>query len=582
MGWLDKAKKAASQAKDKASELSEKSSEAMSAAKEKISEVDTDQLIIDAKLKASNVTEKSKAAYGTTREKISEIDMPQMLNDSKSNIRDMSAKGMALASEGVERSKAAIDNIDWEEVTNLENQKANMADYWRSGSDKVGQWARSTFEVDKDTLQMVTDLQATLPVPASTMDDIFEQCRDVATQRALSAFFLSNVTNTIDDSSAEKYTNLSEDYQKFGGRIGEHNIRSHENFSKMQDKRAEARGSFSAIEDGYNQGRTLNPHDADIEHVISAKETFDSKLLRAGTTDDGLLEAINSEDNLIFTNSSVNRSKGSVSLGDFLQKSEPHPDKPGIRTIEINGEVHEVSEEDCQAAYNKAQDALNTHKTNAAIEIGATALKTGAAMAVQQVVGMIVVETIDIFLDEAKYFSKEVKLFDDRGLVGNVQEMNERLTKRLNQRFEERQIWAKAKSLGIEAGVSGAISIIPQILISTLTRLPAFVLGMIREGTLSCVRSVRVLASNDLNKLQSISIIMASTASAVVGLYVSRVISAGIASVPLLNKFNNQVTAVLSGMLITAVPLVAIYLFDQNKKRFVFGIANNKTNQFKN
>jgi hypothetical protein len=539
MSWLDKAKKAAAQAKDKTSEISEK----------------------------------SKEVYGATREKISEIDTAQLLDDTKSNMRDMSHKVVALASEGVERSKAAIDNIDWEEATNLKSQKSNMAEYWRSSSDKVGQWARSTFEVDKDTLQMVTDLQSTLPVPASTMDDIFEQCREVAIQRALSAFFLSNVTNTIDDSSADKYTNLSEDYQEFGGRIGQHNIRSHENFSKMQDKRAEARDRFLAVEDGYNKTGILNPHDADIEHVISAKETFDSKLLRAGTTDDGLLEAINSEDNLIFTNSSVNRSKKSMSLVDFLQKSEPHPDKPGVRIVEINGETHEISEEDCQAAYEKAQDALNIHKTNAAIEIGTTALKTGATMAIQQVVGMIVVETIDIFLDEAKYFSKEVKLFDDKGLVGNVQEMNERLTKRLNQRFEERQIWTKAKSLGIEAGVSGAISVIPQILISTLTRLPAFALGMIREGTLSCVRSVRVLASNDPNKLQSISIIMASTASAIVGLYVSRVISAGIASIPLLNKFNNQVTSVLSGMLITAVPLVAIYLFDQNKKRFVFGMA---------
>lgn len=584
MDWLEKAKRAAAQAKDKASELSERSAEALSAAKEKsvgaisaakekISEVDTDQLIIDAKRKASNVAEKSKGAYGTIQEKISEIDTDKLVDDTKSNMRDMSDKVMALASQGVEQTKVAIDNIDWEEVANIENQKANIAEYWRSGSDKVGQWARSTFEVDKDTLQMVADLQSTLPVPASTMDDIFEQCRDVATQRALSAFFLSNATNLIDDSSAEKYTNLSEDYQEFGSRIGEHNIRSHVNFSKMQDKRAAARDNFSTVEDGYNKDGTLNPHDADIEHVIAAKEIFDSKLLRAGTTDDGLLDAINSKDNLIFTNSSVNRSKGSVSLGDFLRKSKPHPEKPGVRTVEINGEVHEISEKNCQAAYANAQDALNTHKTNAALEIGATALKTGGAMAIQQVVGMIVVETIDIFLDEAKYFSKEVKLFDDKGLVGNIQEMNERLTKRLNQRFEERQIWAKAKSLGIEAGVSGAISVIPQILISTLTRLPAFALGMIREGTLSCVRSVRVLASNDPNKLQSISIIMASTASAVAGLYVSRVISTGIAGVPLLNKFNNQVTSVLSGMLITAVPLVTIYLFDQNKKRFVFGMA---------
>ena len=131
---------------------------------------------------------------------------------------------------------AAVDNIDWEEVTNLENQKANMAEYCRSGSDKVGQWARSTFELDKDTLQMVTDLQSTLPVPASTMDDIFEQCRDAATQRAISAFFLSNVTNTIDGSSAEKYTNLSEDYREFGGRIGEHTSDLEGTFDQIRNR----------------------------------------------------------------------------------------------------------------------------------------------------------------------------------------------------------------------------------------------------------------------------------------------------------------------------------------------------------
>lgn len=526
-----------------------------------------------AKNKTTALSKKSKKTYESTREKISEIDAAQLLDTTKSNIRDISSKGIDLASEAVERSKAAIDNIDWSEVTSIENQKANLAVYWTSTSDKVGQWARSTFEVDKDTFQMISDLKSTLPVPASTVDDIFEQCRNVALQRAISAFFLSNATNKIDDLSADKYTNLSESYGDFGDRIGEHNIRSHENFSKMQDIRAEARNSFSTVENSYNKSEGLNTFDADIEHVISAKEIYSSKLLRAGTTDDGLIEAINSKENLVFTNSSVNRSKGSMSLGDFLQKSEPHPGKPGVRIVKINGETHEINEEDCQAAYAKAKDALNAAQTNAAVEIGTTAIKTGAAMAVQQVVGMIIVETIDIFLDEAKYFSKQVKLFDDKGLVGNIQEMSERLTKRLNQRFVEKQIWSKAKILGIESSVSGAISVIPQILISTLTRLPAFALGLIREGTLSCVRSARVLASNDPNKLQSINIIMASTASAVVGIYVSRVISTGIASIPIVNRFNTQVTSVLSGMLITAIPLTAIYLFDQNKNRLVFGIT---------
>ncbi|MDH5967999.1 hypothetical protein L8R96_19775, partial [Vibrio aestuarianus] len=120
-------------------------------------------------------------------------------------------------------------------------------------------------------------------------------------------------------------------------------------------------------------------------------------------------------------------------------------------------------------------------------------------------------------------------------------------------------------------------SVIPQILISMVTKLPSFVLGLIREGTLSCVRSVRIMSSNDENKLQSISIIMASTASAVVGLYIGRVIGTGLATVPLLNRFNSQITAILSGLVVTAVPLVAIYVFDQNKSKFIFASGNKAT-----
>mgnify|MGYP000718101368 FL=1 len=291
-------------------------------------------------------------------------------------------------------------------------------------------------------------------------------------------------------------------------------------------------------------------------------------------SDKELIDAINNEDNLIFTNSSVNRSKGAVSLSDFLQKSQPHPTKEGVRIITINDETHEINEADCQEALERAKKSQSQHMTHAVKEIGLTAVKTGSIMAMQQVVGMIVVETIDIFMDEIESFTKEFNLFDEKGLVGNVKELNERLSDRLSQRFEEKQIWSKARDLGIEAGVSGALSVIPQILISTLIKLPGFILGMIREGTLSCVRSARILTSNDQNKLQSIGIIMASTASAVAGLYISRIISTGISSVPLLNRFDNQITSVLSELTVTAVPLIAIYIFDQNKKKLVFVFTN--------
>lgn len=564
MRWLDKAKSAAVGAKDK------------------VSNIDVSDITSKTKEYGKNAydsaADKSTQTVQSVKQAAFDFDSAAVAESVKTKASDISQIGQTAASDAYEQAKEKIDNIDWDELTDMEAQKANTIRYWETGTEKINQWARSTFEVDKDTFQMVSDLQRSLPVPAKASDDIFEQCRNVAIQRAMASFFLNNTANSIDDYSQAKSENLSENYKEFGGRIGEHNLRnSHENFTAMQDTRNAAKDSFSPLEDGYNKDSTLYAQDSDIEHVIAAKDIYGSTLLKAGTTDKQLLDAINDSGNLIFTNSSVNRSKRDVPLSEFLEKSVPHPEKPGVRVITIQGEQYELNEEDCNAALEQAQKVLKQHKSSAALEIGMTAVKTGATMAVQQVVGMIVVETIDIFMDEIKVFSKEFKLFDEKGMIQNVKELKERLTQRLNQRFEERQIWAKAKTLGIEAGVSGALSVIPQILISMVTKLPSFALGLIREGTLSCVRSVRIMSSNDENKLQSISIIMASTASAVVGLYVGRVIGTGLATVPLLNRFNSQITAILSGLVVTAVPLVAIYVFDQNKSKFIFASGNKAT-----
>ncbi|HHC7310621.1 TPA: hypothetical protein ACN30N_003510 [Vibrio campbellii] len=564
MRWLDKAKSAAVGAKDK------------------VSNIDVSDITSKAKEYGKNAydsaADKSTQTVQSVKQAASDFDSSAVAESVKTKASDISQIGQTAASDAYEQAKEKIDNIDWDELTDMDAQKANTIRYWETGTEKINQWARSTFEVDKDTFQMVSDLQGNLPVPAKTSEDIFEQCRNVAIQRAMASFFLNNTANSIDDYSQAKYENLSENYKEFGGRIGEHNLRnSHENFAAMQDTRNAAKDSFSPLEDGYNKDSTLYAQDSDIEHVIAAKDIYGSTLLKAGTTDKQLLDAINDSGNLVFTNSSVNRSKRDVPLSEFLEKSVPHPEKPGVRVMTIQGEQYELNEEDCNAALEQAQKVLKQHKSSAALEIGMTAVKTGATMAVQQVVGMIVVETIDIFMDEIKVFSKEFKLFDEKGMIQNVKELKERLTQRLNQRFEERQIWAKAKTLGIEAGVSGALSVIPQILISMVTKLPSFTLGLIREGTLSCVRCVRIMSSNDENKLQSISVIMASTASAVVGLYVGRVIGTGLATVPLLNRFNSQITAILSGLVVTAVPLVAIYVFDQNKSKFIFASGNKTT-----
>ena len=79
------------------------------------------------------------------------------------------------------------------------------------------------------------------------------------------------------------------------------------------------------------------------------------------------------------------------------------------------------------------------------------------------------------------------------------------------------------------------------------------------------------------NKFENIKIIMLGTASAVLGVYVANVISKAIRPVPMLNVFNSQVTSVLSGVVVTAVPLGAIYVFDQNRAKLTFALFNKKS-----
>jgi len=100
--------------------------------------------------------------------------------------------------------------------------------------------------------------------------------------------------------------------------------------------------------------------------------------------------------------------------------------------------------------------------------------------------------------------------------------------------------------------------------------MPAFILALVRECTLSLVRCVRIMLSKETSKLDAITIVLAGTASAIVGVYAGRVIGNAIAGIPVLNKFNPQITSVLTGLLVTAVPLAAIYTFDQNKEKLKF------------
>lgn len=459
-----------------------------------------------------------------------------------------------------DKATDAIKNFDFDEATE------SAVQFSQHSVSKINQYFRTTFELDKTTFDMVQDIRNRLPTPASSIDDIYEQCRKEAIRRAIAAFMLGNI---LDDKSQAKYDKLSDSYDTYRTTqrktFGDYDRPA--DLAKLPDG--------TVLRNDYNPDEPLVYKDgsASVDHVTSRKEIFSSVLLKAGLTNEELGKVVNDPANLKLMVRNLNSQKSEMDMYEWLgQFSRPHPEDPNklIVTIESSKKEYIVDKQSIDEMYKESKEHIRDAKIQATKEIGTTVVLTGATMAAQQVVGLIVVETIDVFMDELK----KVKLVTSDGLIEEMKNSKNRLTQNLNKRFEERQIWSRAKSLGIEAGVAGALSVIPQILISLILKMPAFAYAIIRESTLSVVRSVRVLASNEEDKFAAIQVILAGAASAVAGIYIQRVISQGIAAVPLLNRFNSQVSGILTGMLVTAIPLATIYTFEQNKSKFILRLKS--------
>lgn len=546
MGWLD----------GKLSAVKKSVSETISNASEAVAGIDIKDAasgLVDAATTAATAAaiktkEASIDAYTATKEKASSIQ---------------------------NTTSEAISSFDYSEFVTTEFYSRNFERYKELSSAKVTELYRSTFEVDKTTMEMVDDIRGRLPVAAQTVDDIFEQCKREAMKRAIAAFALGGVLNDVDNHSADKYDNLSVRYSSFA-KDNAYQIKASKPFADMVNERNDASIAAKFLDNGYNSSSPLDPAGADIEHVISKKELYVDPIIRIGTTNDQYFDLINAQENLVFADHSLNRSMGSQDVLKYLERrGRPVEGKPGVLEIDIKQQdgsikVVEVNEAEMVEAYSRASEKRGEHRLAALQEVGQTIALTGAAMAAQQIVGLIILETIDIFVDEIKLLATKGKLINEDGWLQNSKDAVDRIQVRLTERFEERQIWDRAKRAGLEAGVAGALSVIPQIVISLIIKIPSFVLGLIRECTLSVVRCTRVMLSDDPNKLDSMTVLLAGAASAIAGLYVGRAVSTAISGIPVLNQFNSAITGVLTGVVVTAVPLAAIYTFEQNKDKLAF------------
>ncbi|MBO1923789.1 hypothetical protein [Thiomicrorhabdus sp. 6S3-12] len=475
--------------------------------------------------------------------------------------------------------KQKYSEIDFGTLTDIDSLSTTITTATKTASDNLKRYTLEKLEYNKEVDEVLNEIESNALQSADNMSDIFDRCKEEAAKQAIAVFALGTSIQQHDDTLSRKYQNLSEDYGEFSNRI---NPRQHENFNNMKKIRAEAQNNGNSLVNGYNSSAPLNPQQADIEHVVSAHEYYNSFLARAGTTDQELINAINDENNLIFADSSVNRSKGQTPLKSYLETNgTPGPGENDI-TIEINGKSYIVDKNDTDAVGALAEELKNQFQTDALIQFGFDAIKPGFHLAAKQVIGHVVYETHDLFFDEFSAIYNGSVDISAENYSSFAQERAKVFSEKLNTRLTERGVLEKAKKLGMEGFLSGTLSTIPNLLLSMITKLPSMALTIIRECTLSLVRSLKVYLSDSESKLDKIKSILFASVSAVLGIYLTQQIAIALSAIPGVNVFTSEISSVVSSVIVVFTSLVAIYYFDKHKTSIMerFKRADNQNGSF--
>ncbi|AJK49264.1 hypothetical protein [Burkholderia plantarii] len=406
------------------------------------------------------------------RELADRVEVPAALTGLTQNVastaRGIAAAGREQAGRLAQQAGGRLAGLDQEVRARLEADLRRLRDHAEQGGEKLASYFKTTFEVDKTTAQMIEEMRARRPIPAASIDDIFEQCKREAFQRTLEEFFRAP---------------------------------------------GEAAEGAAAAASEAGSGRI---------HVDAA-----SGRLVIGEPAAPLAAAALPEPPVAFA-------------------------PPASRSAPLAPEAGHAG---------------------LASPMAASSLDANTRRLAQQLVGLILLETIDLFIDEIHDIAVRGPFGDEHGLIAGIHARRERIASQLGSRFQEHQIRARARAIGLEGGIDGVLGAIQQILVAHLVKTPLHMLSVIRVCTRSMVRCTRVMVGDGERKFDDLRMIVGGAASGVMSIHVADAIAGGVAVVPLLNLYGEKVAAVLTEVIVTAVPLGAVYVFERNKGRFRFRAA---------
>lgn len=424
------------------------------------------------------------------------------------------------------------------------------------------------------------------------LQQLIDECQKTVLEQIIQPFGLSMAMfNDKDGGDVDTVHNVrkgvyatEKEKEKYDNR-GEYNsseYHSHKNYKKKNAEVKEQKESGN-LQDAYT-GKNVSPNSkVDLDHTISAKEAHDDA--GAYLAEKNTKDLVNQASNLNATNSTINRAKKQKTTEEFIkdwEKKRPERQKKieelsqktqltdkERKELEKLKKLEEFSPEEARKIEKAARKAYEKeinkyYKSgkfikNTAKAAGMTAAKT----AIQQAVGMLLVEFAQASFHEVKMFFKE-RSTSSKNIFKDIKD---RLANVMSKVLEKLKKWKEIAQTMADGFLSGFFSSLVTTFINIFATTAKKFVRAIREGIRSLVQSFKLLffRPQDMSEEDALKTVIKSLSGVfitTVGIAAETALNTFLQSVPVIGQFASVITPVLLGILSGISIALVSYLVD--------------------
>lgn len=392
---------------------------------------------------------------------------------------------------------------------------------------------------------LISQIDENYNLQTNTYNSLFEQYERVIVQSLITSFgldFLVRDQHGGDVDTLHNVDQIGKDEQmKWKNKKNEeaYNNRCPYDSKKFHDDNPnyrETRERYSkqaeerTLKDGYTD-EELGKGEFDTEHIVSGKELHDSPSVSLSGVPAN--EIANSDKNLTATNKHTNRSKGSKSMSEYIEKNRDKLTEKEIQKMleqdkRARAEIERIKNIAYYLGYYKDKDGKVKWNFSFHKDTALAAGKVGIAMGARQALGLVFTEVWFAIMDEIRKGKDSIEEFL-KGIADGIKKGFEKAKRKY------KEIWDKF----IQGAIAGALSSLTTTLCNIFFTTAKNIVKIIRESWASLVEAAKILFFNPDNlpcgeRFRAAAKILAAGASVVIGsMFGNWVANLGIGAIPI-------------------------------------------------